>query len=188
MRETRCFLQSNLACLDGWDEIGGTTEENCQRWMEGHTHGTLHDFGIGGCLNPFGGQICRCGAASSCGVYQDFLFNWVDISDTGERITSWDDGSNADDGWKHIDLGFSFPWYGTVQTTITVGTNGVITFGDGRECLPKVSTSPSRACPLADAWLGECVQSYPTVGASRCRLAPTAPRYAGETKLVEQVV
>jgi hypothetical protein len=111
--------------------------------MEGHTHGTLHDFGIGGCLNPFGGQICRCGAASSCGVYQDFLFNWVDISDTGERITSWDDGSNADDGWKHIDLGFSFPWYGTVQTTITVGTNGVITFGDGRECLPKVSTSPS---------------------------------------------
>lgn len=94
--------------------------------MTGHSHGTAHDFGIGGCLNPFGGQICRCGAVSSCGVYQDFAFAWVDITTSGTLITAWE--QNADDGWKHIDLPFNFPWYGAVETRITVGTNGVITF------------------------------------------------------------
>ena len=132
--------ESNLACLDGWDEVGGGGAQNCERWMQGHSHGTLHDFGIGGCLNPFGGQICRCGQASSCGVYQDFSFSWVDISSTGTRITSWDDGSNSDDGWKHFDLPFPFPWYGNVETQITVGTNGVITFGDGQ--LPNGGSEP----------------------------------------------
>ena len=53
--------ESDLACLDGWDEVGGGGAADCDRWMEGHSHGTLHDFGIGGCLNPFGGQVCRCG-------------------------------------------------------------------------------------------------------------------------------
>ena len=53
--------ESGLACLDGWDEVGGGGAANCERWMSGHSHGTLHDFGIGGCLNPFGGQVCRCG-------------------------------------------------------------------------------------------------------------------------------
>ena len=34
---TEYCAESNLACLDGWDEIGGGTVENCQRWMSGHT-------------------------------------------------------------------------------------------------------------------------------------------------------
>ena len=58
---TEYCAESNLACLDGWDEIGGGGAADCERWMQGHSHGTLHDFGIGGCLNPFGGQVCRCG-------------------------------------------------------------------------------------------------------------------------------
>ena len=39
--------------------------------MVGYTDAarTRHDFGIGGCANPFGGQICRCGQVSACGVY-----------------------------------------------------------------------------------------------------------------------
>ena len=102
------------------------------------SHGTAHDFGIGGCLNPFGGQICRCGAVSACGVYQDFDFAWVDITTTGTLITDWE--QNTDDGWKHIDLPFNFPWYGNVETRITVGTNGVITFGDGQ--LPNGGSEP----------------------------------------------
>ena len=69
--------ESDLACLDGWDEVSGT----CERWMEGYTDAarTHHDFGIGGCDNPFGGQICRCGQVSACGVYSDFPFSWVEI-------------------------------------------------------------------------------------------------------------
>ena len=135
---TEYCAESDLACLDGWDEVGGGGAADCDRWMEGHSHGTLHDFGIGGCLNPCGGQVCRCGQASACGVYQDFPFSWVEISDTGTKITDWE--QNNDDGWKHIDLPFDFPWYGKVETTITIGTNGVITFGDGQ--LPNGGSEP----------------------------------------------
>ena len=62
----------------------------------------------------------------------------MEISDTGTKITNWE--QNADDGWFHVDLPFDFPWYGKVETQITIGTNGVITFGEGQ--LPNGGSEP----------------------------------------------
>ena len=36
---------------------------------------------------------------------------------------------NGDDGWKHIDIGFEFNWFGDIEHTITVSTNGYLSFG-----------------------------------------------------------
>ena len=36
---------------------------------------------------------------------------------------------DQDDGWFHIDLPFDFIWFGRTESRITIGTNGVITFG-----------------------------------------------------------
>jgi len=61
------------------------------------------------------------------------------ITDVGTiRLTSArfepDFGTNlfqGDDDFDAIDLGFSFPFYGTGQTRLFVGSNGFITFGSG---------------------------------------------------------
>ena len=37
---------------------------------------------------------------------------------------------NNDDGWFHIDIGFAFNWFGDTEHTITVNSNGFITFGN----------------------------------------------------------
>ena len=62
----------------------------------------------------------------------------MEISDTGTKITNWE--QNNDDGWFHVQLPFGFPWYGKVETQITIGTNGVITFGEGQ--LPNGGSEP----------------------------------------------
>ena len=35
----------------------------------------------------------------------------------------------SDDGWYDVDLPWDFRWYGRNENTITIGTNGVLTFG-----------------------------------------------------------
>jgi hypothetical protein len=89
----------------------------------------LIDMAVHGCLNPMGGQVCKCGVASACGMYADFPYQWVDLSESGDgtKINAWT--QNGDDGWFDLDLPFSFPWYGLTENKISIGTNGVITFG-----------------------------------------------------------
>ena len=65
---------------------------------------------------------------------------WVDIVDSGvgTQITAWE--NNGDDGWFHLDLPFDFNWFGTMERRITIGTNGVLTFGDDQ--LPYGDSEP----------------------------------------------
>ena len=115
-------------------------------------------FGVAsGCENSYGGQICRCTANDAGCSVEPVEFAWVDISATcrsnlavggsgatseqlysamlttygtgceGTEITDWE--QNADDGWKHITLPWSINWFGRLESVVTVGTNGIITFG-----------------------------------------------------------
>ena len=43
-------------------------------------------------------------------------------------------------GWFDVTLPFEFHWFGQPQTVITIGTNGVLTFGTGQ--LPYGSSEP----------------------------------------------
>ena len=68
--------------------------------------------------------------------YYDVSYWFWDISTTGTEIldTEWSNPLNTwnhDDGYVDIQLGWSFPWYGETEGTISVGTNGMITFGEG---------------------------------------------------------
>jgi hypothetical protein len=84
-------------------------------------------------------QTCECEGVDSCTVVTDAAFEWVDIMTTGTQITAWEN-NNGDDGWFHVDLPFPFHWFGVVELRITIGTNGVLTFGDDQ--LPYGDSEP----------------------------------------------
>jgi hypothetical protein len=92
-------------------------------------------------------QICQCegeGPAGQCSVQTDYGFEWVDIiaSGTGTRIGGthhpWE--QNDDDGWYHVNLPFDFNWFGSMESRVTIGTNGILTFGDAQ--LPYGDSEP----------------------------------------------
>jgi len=57
------------------------------------------------------------------------IFNWEDISVTGTEILE-----NSDDGAFDVDLPFGFKLYGELKTSITISSNGYLTFGtDGTD-------------------------------------------------------
>ena len=128
--------EAGLVCQDGWDDnpdpnngdqcmhhlIGGTDVNEQQLDSVG-----AHNYGVGGCENPYGNQICRCRATNVCQVDMEYPYDWLDISSVGTAITDWH--QNNDDGWKHIDIGFAFNWFGDVEHTVTVSTNGYLSFG-----------------------------------------------------------
>ena len=128
--------EAGLVCQDGWDDnpdpnngdqcmhhlIGGTDVNEQQLDSVG-----AHNYGVGGCENPYGNQICRCRATNVCQVDMEYPYDWLDISSVGTAITDWH--QNNDDGWKHIDIGFPFNWFGDVEHTVTVSTNGYLSFG-----------------------------------------------------------
>ena len=73
----------------------------------------------------------------------DAPFEWVDImagcvAPDCTQITEW--LNNGPDGWFLLDLPFDFRWFGNVETTIWIGTQGVLTFGD--DLLPYTDNQP----------------------------------------------
>ena len=54
---------------------------------------------------------------------------------------------NNDDGWYHVTLPFDFNWFGATERIITIGTNGVLTFGTAQ--LPYGSSEPVRSSFLS---------------------------------------
>ncbi|MCB1047760.1 MAG: choice-of-anchor D domain-containing protein, partial [Calditrichaeota bacterium] len=52
-------------------------------------------------------------------------FVWEDISGIGESL-----GLYGDDEFATVTLPFAFPYYGSMESTLNVSTNGYITFGD----------------------------------------------------------
>jgi hypothetical protein len=63
---------------------------------------------------------------------------------TGNRIDNGMWEQNNDDGWYHVTLPFDFNWFGATERIITIGTNGVLTFGTSQ--LPYGSSEPVRRC------------------------------------------
>ena len=92
-------------------------------------------------------KVCMCEDVT-CNIETDYTFEWVDIIDSGvgTQITAWE--QNADDGWFDLNLPFDFAWFGRVEQTITVGTNGILSFGTGQ--LPYGSSEPC-PCSFGDA-------------------------------------
>jgi hypothetical protein len=130
--------EAGLVCQDGWDDNPDPASPgNCDHHL---IHGTdeseqqlddagAHNYGVGGCDNPYGNQICKCRASNICQVDMEYPYDWHDISTNpgATAITDWT--QNNDDGWKHIDIGFSFNWFGDIEHTVTVSTNGYLSFG-----------------------------------------------------------
>lgn len=54
---------------------------------------------------------------------------YTDISGTGTAVTSWRNGTSADDNLSNtLNIGFSFPYDGGIHTQFRVSTEGFITF------------------------------------------------------------
>ena len=130
--------EAGLVCQDGWDDNPDPASPgNCDHHLLHGTDATetqlddagAHNYGVGGCENPYGNQICRCRATNVCQVDMEYPYDWHDITGNAGavQITDWE--QNNDDGWKHIDIGFAFNWFGDVEHTITVSTNGYLSFG-----------------------------------------------------------
>lgn len=73
-------------------------------------------------------QVCECEGLESCTVVTDAVFEWLDIMATDNQITMW--RTNGDYAWFQTDLPFSFEWFGKIEPRITIGINGVLTFGN----------------------------------------------------------
>jgi hypothetical protein len=61
-------------------------------------------------------------------------YNWIEIKDTGTEIASWDTrpgNGPKDNGYKEIEIGFNFPFYGQNYDTLYLSTNGHIDFAEG---------------------------------------------------------
>ncbi len=91
------------------------------------------------------------GAAPSYPTY-----NWIDTTDHTELVlngSSPDNGSADDGNWK-VALPFSFPFYGTMQDTVWVSTNGTITFSNSapyqNKLIPDATVPNGLIAPLWD--------------------------------------
>lgn len=67
----------------------------------------------------------------------------------GTRIDNGMWEQNNDDGWYHVTLPFDFNWFGATERIITIGTNGVLTFGTAQ--LPYGSSEPVRDAVVVGA-------------------------------------
>ena len=72
------------------------------------------------------------------------------VTAVGTRIDNGMWMQNNDDGWYHVTLPFDFNWFGITERIITIGTNGVLTFGTAQ--LPYGSSEPVCVAVIA----GDC--------------------------------
>lgn len=90
--------------------------------------------GLAVCFTPTGGSFASCDLAGPDGDGYKLTdsnqpgspqFYWQEISETGTRL------SLGDDAAANINVGFSFPLYGTSYTTVGVSANGALFFDGG---------------------------------------------------------
>jgi hypothetical protein len=93
---------------------------NCPVWS--FTTNSNQNFGGDG--NLYGGYYFANSTPSGGGLGYQPVFEWVDISTTGQTPTF----SNADDGYATVDIGFTFNFFGNDYTQVSLGTNGLIMF------------------------------------------------------------
>ena len=85
-------------------------------------------------------------------VIEPAAYNWIDISKTGQAITTFD---NMDDGTALIPLGILFPFFDANYDTAYVCNNGFISFGEspteyGIESLPTTLIPAKTICVFWD--------------------------------------
>ena len=74
-------------------------------------------------------------AATACPTqWETHEYSWIELStyDRAVQIRTEDwQGSNhaADDGWVDVELEWTFTWYGLEERSISVGSNGLVSFG-----------------------------------------------------------
>lgn len=83
-------------------------------------------------------------------------YNWIDIIRTGR-----DTGINCDDCGVNVPIGFNFNFYGNDYTTITVSSNGYLTFGGNpvyfsNYCIPDTDPPNNLICPFWDDLYSDC--------------------------------
>jgi hypothetical protein len=88
-----------------------------------------------GPVQPPGAAAAGCPADHSTG------YNFFDIAATGARLLDTATGAAS----AEIALPFGFPWYGQSEASITVGVDGLITFGS----TPQPSSGISEPLPCA---------------------------------------
>ncbi len=77
------------------------------------------------------------------------VFNWIDISESGTQLTM------ALDDFKHIDLPFSFPFYGEKKESVYISSNGFLTFSSNGATRWINDPIPSNSAPhgvIAPFW------------------------------------
>eukprot|EP01051_Picozoa_sp_SAG22_P008554 SAG22_NODE_658_length_8076_cov_4.575279_5_plen_631_part_00 len=77
---------------------------------------------------------CASGPTSCNDNPYDASYSFTDISRTGTAIgdLEWTNPFNSwsdDDGWFAVDMPFAVPWFGVDESSLKIGTNGLITFG-----------------------------------------------------------
>ncbi len=101
---------------------------------------------------PIGGNKGVLGDIALGGIYQAAAIapTFEDISSTGTVIAGL---TGQDDASVSIPIGFTFPFYGTSNTTVFVSSNGLLTFGGGDSSFTNadLTTSPSLA-GIAPFW------------------------------------
>jgi hypothetical protein len=77
----------------------------------------------------------------SDGVNRAPVYQWVEIRSIGTQLTTL----VADDGTAQVTIPFTFKWYGTGYTTLSVCTNGWISFGTNTSTAYTNTAIPSSA-------------------------------------------
>ena len=93
----------------------------------------------------------------------NFGYIWIDSKETGGPVYSWTDISTtgteiipgSDDGSVQLDLPFGFKFYGEVQSSVLVSSNGYLTFGTNgsdytNDQIPSTSTPNNFIAPFWD--------------------------------------
>ncbi|MBN1758625.1 MAG: choice-of-anchor D domain-containing protein, partial [Chitinispirillaceae bacterium] len=87
------------------------------------------------------------------------VYRWNDISGTGTLLR---EVSNCDDCYEEQELSFSFPFYDIEFSSVFVGSNGYLTFGEGSDILWNVPLPSIEAPPnLVAAFFDDL---YPAAG------------------------
>ena len=101
---------------------------------------------------PLAGNKGYLGGIAPSGIYlaNPVAFTFEDISGTGSVIGGLD---GQDDASVSIPVGFTFPFYGTNNTTVFVSSNGLLSFGSGNtEFTNADMTSDPTQAAIAPFW------------------------------------
>jgi hypothetical protein len=79
---------------------------------------------LSACMSAGAGATVISPDAFGYSASDEIDFTWLDISESGTRV------SMGDDSYRRADLGFEFSLYGTSAETISIGSNGTLYFAD----------------------------------------------------------